>query len=176
MPILGVITLLCVQRRATCRWVALGFTLAVFVFSLLLLIPFDWHRGTSYAYAGDGGAMQLVADVTWIPQFNMHYKVGIDGLSLPLILLTTFIFPLVVIASWKIDKMLRGYLGLLLFLECALLGVFISLDLFQFYVFFEVSLLPMYFLIGIWGGARASMRRSNFSFTHSSVPSRCWWG
>jgi NADH-quinone oxidoreductase subunit M len=120
------------------------------------LIPFDWHRGSTYAYAADGGqgGMQLVQDVTWIAQFNVHYKVGIDGLSLPLILLTTFITPLAVIASWKIDKMRRGYFALLLFLEAAILGVFLSLDLFQFYIFFEVSLLPMYFLIGIWGGPR----------------------
>ena len=69
------IALLCVQHRGACRWVALGFTLAVFILSLLLLIPFDWHRGSSYAYAADRGTggMQLVADVIWIPQFNMHY-------------------------------------------------------------------------------------------------------
>ena len=98
--------------------------------------------------------MQLVQDVPWVPAFNVHYKVGIDGLSLPLILLTTFVTAIAAVASWNIDKMQRGYLALLLFLETALLGVFLSLDLFQFYVFFEISLLPMYFLIGIWGGPR----------------------
>jgi NADH-quinone oxidoreductase subunit M len=156
-----VIAVLSVQHKGACRWVTLGFTLAAFLLSLFLLIPFDWHRGSVYGYAaegggqgGQGGAMQLVQDVVWIPQFNMHYKVGIDGLSLPLILLTTFIMPLAVIASWKIERMQRGYLALLLFLETAILGVFLSLDLFQFYIFFEVSLLPMYFLIGIWGGPR----------------------
>jgi NADH-quinone oxidoreductase subunit M len=152
---LGVIAVLCIQQRQVCRWVALGFSLATFLLSMLLLIPFDWHRGaSSYSYASDGGAMQLVQDVLWIPQFNMHYKVGVDGLSLPLVLLTTFILPLAILASWKIQKMQRGYLALLLFLESAVLGVFLAIDLFQFYIFFEVSLLPMYFLIGIWGGAR----------------------
>jgi NADH-quinone oxidoreductase subunit M len=161
LPLAGILAVLCVQHRNACRWVTLGFTLAAFLISLLLLIPFDWHRGGNYGYASDGGTgvaaggtMQLVQDLTWIPQFNMHYKVGIDGLSLPLILLTTFIMPLAVIASWKIERMQRGYLALLLFLESAILGVFLSLDLFQFYIFFEVSLLPMYFLIGIWGGPR----------------------
>src|SRR5206468_1794058 len=82
------------------------------------------------------------------------YKVGIDGLSLPLIILSTFICMLACIASWNIDKMSKGYMALFLFLETGILGVFLSLDFFLFYVFFEVSLLPMYFLIGIWGGPR----------------------
>lgn len=154
LPILGAIPVLLVKHRSACRWITLGFTLATFVLSLLLLIPFDWHKGATYGYAGDGGTMQLVQDVPWVPAFHVHYKVGIDGLSLPLILLTTFITTIACVASWNIDKMQRGYLALLLFLETALLGVFLSLDLFQFYVFFEVSLLPMYFLIGVWGGPR----------------------
>jgi NADH-quinone oxidoreductase subunit M len=154
LPILGVIPVLIVRHKIACRWITLGFTLATFLFSLGLLIPFDWHKGNTYAYTADGGTMQLVQDVPWVPAFNVHYKVGIDGLSLPLILLTTFVTTIAAVASWKIDKMQRGYLALLLFLETAILGVFLSLDLFQFYVFFEVSLLPMYFLIGIWGGPR----------------------
>jgi NADH-quinone oxidoreductase subunit M len=154
LPILGVIPVLLVRNRIACRWIALGFTLATFTWALSLLIFFDWHKGATYAYAADGGTMQLVQDVPWVPAFNVHYKVGIDGLSLPLVLLTTFVIAIACIASWNIDKMHRGYLMLLLFLESAILGVFLSLDLFQFYVFFEVSLLPMYFLIGIWGGPR----------------------
>lgn len=154
LPVLGTIPLLIVKHRVSCRWIALGFTLATFALSLSLLIFFDWHKGNLYGYAADGGTMQLVQDVPWVPAFNVHYKVGIDGLSLPLILLTTFVSAIATVASWTIDRMQRGYLCLLLFLETALLGVFLSLDLFQFYVFFEVSLLPMYFLIGIWGGPR----------------------
>ncbi len=150
---MGVIPVLSVSHRGTCRWIALGFTLATFFFSLCLVFPFDWHKGSSYAY-GDGGTMQLVQDVVWVPAFHVHYKVGIDGLSLPLILLTTFVTAVSCVASWSIDRMHRGYLALLLALESALLGVFLSLDLFQFYVFFEISLLPMYFLIGIWGGPK----------------------
>ncbi len=120
----------------------------------MLLFFFDWSKTGPYAYASDGGCIQLIQDSPWIPLFNIHYKVGLDGLSFPLILLTTFIFVLAVVASWKIDKMLKGYFALLLFLETGILGVFLSLDFFVFYVFFEVTLLPMYFLIGIWGGPR----------------------
>jgi NADH-quinone oxidoreductase subunit M len=157
-PILGAIAVLFVRHPVARRWVALGFTLATFALSLSLLIFFDWRKTGGYAYSSSGGTgggtMQMVSDVPWVPAFNVHYKVGVDGLSLPLILLTTFVIAVSTIASWKIEKMQRGYLSLLLFLESALLGVFLSLDLFQFYVFFEVSLLPMYFLIGIWGGPR----------------------
>ena len=96
----------------------------------------------------------MVQDVPWIPAFNVHYKVGVDGLSLPMLLLTTFVMPLAVLAGWNDDRMGRGYLALLLVLESLLIGVFVSLDLFLFYAFFEVCLLPMYFLIGIWGGPR----------------------
>jgi NADH-quinone oxidoreductase subunit M len=129
-------------------------TLAAFVLSLSLLLWFDGHAGARYGYAADGGTVQLVQDARWIPAFNIHYKVGIDGLSLPMVLLTTFVMPLAVLAGWEDDRMGRGYLALVLLLESLLLGVFVSLDLFLFYAFFEVSLLPMYFLIGIWGGPR----------------------
>lgn len=154
LPTVGALVALLVRDAKSVRWVALGTTLAAFAVSLLLLAFFDWHKGASYAYADQGGTVQLVQDAAWIPTFNIHYKVGLDGLSLPLVLLTTFISALAALSSWKIDKMPRGYFALLLFLETGLLGVFLSLDFFLFYVFFEVTLLPMYFLIGIWGGPR----------------------
>jgi NADH-quinone oxidoreductase subunit M len=159
VPMVGALLVLLPRDRGTVKWLALGVTIVTFLLSLLLLVYFDWHRGGgSYAYAGESGnangTVQLVQDAVWIPSFNVHYKVGIDGLSLPLVLLTTFICVLSCIASWNIDRMTRGYMALFLFLEAGILGVFLSLDLFLFYVFFEVSLLPMYFLIGIWGGPR----------------------
>src|SRR5688572_12201418 len=91
---------------------------------------------------------------SWIPAFNIEYLVGIDGRSFPLVILSTFICLLSCVASWNIEKMTKGYMALFLFLETGILGVFLSLDFFLFYVFFEISLLPMYFLIGIWGGPR----------------------
>jgi NADH-quinone oxidoreductase subunit M len=96
----------------------------------------------------------LFVNYPWINQFNIRYSLGIDGISMPLVLLTTFITFLAVIASWKIDKFVKGYLALLLILESGMLGTFLALDFFLFFIFWEVMLLPMYFLIGIWGGER----------------------
>jgi NADH-quinone oxidoreductase subunit M len=90
----------------------------------------------------------------WIPRFNIDYYLGIDGISLPLILLTTALSFLAMIASWKIDKYVRGYCILFLLLETGMVGTFLALDFFLFYIFWEVMLLPMYFLIGVWGGPR----------------------
>jgi NADH-quinone oxidoreductase subunit M len=90
----------------------------------------------------------------WIPRFNIYYYMGIDGISLPLVLLTTALTFLSMIASWNITKFVRGYCMLFLILETGMLGTFLALDFFLFYIFWEVMLLPMYFLIGVWGGPR----------------------
>lgn len=95
-----------------------------------------------------------VAKVPWIPRFDINYSIGIDGISLAMVLLTTIVTFLAVIASWSITKHVRAYFLLLLILETGVIGAFMSLDLFLFYVFYEVMLLPMYFLIGMWGGGR----------------------
>jgi NADH-quinone oxidoreductase subunit M len=95
-----------------------------------------------------------VARYPWIPHFNIYYYVGTDGISLALVLLTTVISFLAMIASWKIDRYVKGYCVLFLLLETGMLGTFLALDFFLFYIFWEVMLLPMYFLIGIWGGPR----------------------
>jgi NADH-quinone oxidoreductase subunit M len=98
------------------------------------------------------GAHDLVARRAWIPYFNIQYFVGLDGISLSLVLLTGLVSVLACLASWGIDNQVKGYFALFLLLLASMMGVFISLDLFLFYVFFEVMLLPMYFLIGVWGG------------------------
>ncbi len=95
-----------------------------------------------------------LARADWIPRFNINYYLGLDGISMALVLLTTLLSFLSMIASWKIDKYVRGYCVLFLVLETGMLGTFVSLDFFLFYIFWEVMLLPMYFLIGIWGGPR----------------------
>ncbi len=102
---------------------------------------------------GDPGIQGLVK-AEWIQQWNVYYQLGFDGISLPLVLLTSFVCMLSMLASWNIEKQVKGYLILFLILETGMLGVFLSLDFFLFYVFWEVMLLPMYFLIGIWGGPR----------------------
>src|SRR5262245_40572483 len=90
----------------------------------------------------------------WIPRFNIEYFLGIDGISMPLVLLTTVLFVLSMIASWGIEKHVKGYCMLFLILETGVLGTLFALDFFLFYIFWEVMLFPMYFLIGIWGGPR----------------------
>jgi len=163
LPLIGAVIVLLLKDRDQVRWTTVGVTGLTFLLSLLLFATFEWGQKGPYAYAqydGNGnavqgsGIVQMVQQAQWIPAFNIHYKVGIDGLSFPLVLLSTFICFLSAIASWNIEKMTKGYMALFLFLETGILGVFLSLDFFLFYVFFEVSLLPMYFLIGIWGGPR----------------------
>ncbi len=96
----------------------------------------------------------LVVRRPWVSKFDVDYALGVDGISLALVILTALVTFFAIIASWKIEENLRGYLILLLVLESGVLGAFLSLDLFLFYVFYEVMLLPMYFLIGLWGGQR----------------------
>lgn len=125
-------------------WSLLG-TALTFVLTIGLAREFDFDAA---------GAMQGITVAEWIPTWNIYYRVGYDGLSLPLVLLTSFISMVSMLASWNITKQVKGYLILFLLLETGMLGVFLSLDFFLFYVFWEVMLLPMYFLIGVWGGPR----------------------
>jgi len=127
------------------RVVALGSTLATFAISLRLFSGFD-PTATGF---------QFVEYVPWLPDYGIHYFVGIDGISLVLVLLTTFLMPIVIAASWNdIGRSVRSYVFFMLFLETGMLGAFITLNLFAFYVFWELMLVPMYFIIGIWGGPR----------------------
>jgi NADH-quinone oxidoreductase subunit M len=160
LPTIGAVPVLLARTRDAVRWTALAVTAITFALSLLLLFYFDWNAAGRYGYltgargGAESGIVQMTQEANWIPAFNIKYKVGIDGLSFTLVILSTFICLLSCIASWNIEKMTKGYMALFLFLETGILGVFLSLDLFLFYVFFELSLLPMYFLIGIWGGPR----------------------
>src|SRR5687768_14734002 len=165
LPSVGAILTMLVRGRDAVRWTALITTIVTFALSLLLLATFDWNVGSGEAVQQNGdyayntadrpfGVVQMIQRAPWIKSFNIEYLVGIDGLSFPLVILSTFICMLSCIASWNIEKMTKGYMALFLFLETGILGVFLALDFFLFYVFFEISLLPMYFLIGIWGGPR----------------------
>src|SRR6185295_18636684 len=96
--------------------------------------------------------MQFVERRPWIPAWGISYHLGVDGLSLWLVLLTTFLTPLCLLGSWtSVKKRVREFVAFMLLLEAGMLGVFVALDLFLFYVFWEAMLIPMYFLIGIWG-------------------------
>jgi NADH-quinone oxidoreductase subunit M len=125
--------------------IALASTLITFLLSLRLFAVFDPLRT----------GFQLAEHSPWIPEFGINYFVGVDGISLLLVLLTTFLMPIVLLASWNdIEKSGKTYLFCMLSLETGMLGAFVSLNLFQFYVFWEAMLVPMYFIIGIWGGPR----------------------
>jgi NADH-quinone oxidoreductase subunit M len=127
------------------RAVGLFVSLLTFAVSLELYLGFD---------PTDTG-FQFVEHMPWLPDYGIHYFVGIDGISLLLVLLTTFLMPIVLLASWNdISKSQRSYIFFMLFLETGMLGAFVTLNLFAFYVFWELMLVPMYFIIGIWGGAR----------------------
>lgn len=133
----------------TIKRISLAATAVVFLMTVYM--TFGWS--TVHFKAGTEG-MQNTLSHPWIPTFNIHYFMGTDGISFPLIVLTAFVSLLAMAASWPINKFVKGYCILFLLLETGMLGVFCALDFFLFYVFWEVMLLPMYFLIGIWGGPR----------------------
>lgn len=141
-------------REEVVRWITLATTAVVFLLSLWMAWPQLFGAvGPAQFTIGEAG-MQGIVKQPWIPAFNIEYLLGVDGISMPLVLLTTFLSMLAAAASWPITKHVKAYHVLFLLLETGMLGVFVSLDFFLFYVFWEVMLLPMYFLIGIWGGPR----------------------
>ena len=147
IPIVGAVLVALVPRdqKELTRWLALLTALINLVISVPLYFNFDV---TAAGY-------QFEEFAAWIPSLNINYHVGLDGLSLFLVLLTTFLTAIAVLSSWTaITEAVKEYMALLLFLETAMLGVFVSLDLFLFYLFWEASLIPMALLIGRWGGER----------------------
>lgn len=161
IPTLGALAVLAAPRAVLMKRFALAATLLSFVLSLGLIAPFV--RAPVAGGAGEYGRVFFEQKFVWISTsasaFTVHYHLGVDGLSMPLVVLTTLITALACLASWNFESWqtrrgLRGYLALLLLLETGMLGVFVALDFFLFYIFWEVMLLPMYFLIGVWGGPR----------------------
>ena len=144
MPILGsaVIILIPRDKADTIKFVAAVATGIQLLVAVVLWTKFD----------SSTVGFQFTEKVSWISSLNVHYSLGIDGLSLPMALLTALLFFLCIFVSWKIEKAVKGYFALFLLLDAGMMGVFLSLDFFLFYVFWEVMLLPMYFLIGMWGG------------------------
>ncbi len=149
-PVVGVLVLLFVkpEQKDTIRWVALITSLITFALSLLMLIQFS---------ASEPG-LQLVVRAPWITvgdKWNIEYHVGVDGLSVLLILLTTFLTPISIASTWTaVEERVKEFMIFFLLLEVGMVGVFVAQDLFLFYIFWEFTLVPMYFLIGIWGGPR----------------------
>ncbi|MCP4420904.1 MAG: NADH-quinone oxidoreductase subunit M [Chloroflexi bacterium] len=144
-PLLGIIVMLLMRKASdnTYKGIAIGTSIITFVLSLVVLGLFD----------GDVAGLQLRERFEWIGIWHIDYQMGVDGISILMVLLTTFIMMLAVPASWNaITKQVRQYYIFMLLLEVGMLGVFLAQDLFLFYVFWEFTLVPMYFLIGIWGG------------------------
>ena len=166
LPVAGALALVLYGRFAKgreehFRWVALATTVVTFAVSLLLL------TGLGFS----GAEFRFVENVSWIGAINAQYHVGVDGVSLWLVLLTTLLMPIAVLSSWTaIHKRQLAYYVFLLILESAMIGVFVSLDLLLFYLFFEASLVPMFFLIGIWGGDRRIYSAVKF-FIYTAVGS-----
>jgi NADH-quinone oxidoreductase subunit M len=149
------------QRAEHYRWIALVTTVATFVISLLLLS----------SLCGTGAEFRCEESVNWIGSIGARYHVAVDGVSLWLVLLTTLLMPIAILSSWTaISKRPLAYYAFLLILESAMIGVFVSLDLLLFYLFFEASLVPMFFLIGIWGGERRIYAAIKF-FIYTAVGS-----
>src|SRR5438105_2632134 len=146
IPLAGMVVVLLLPNNSNnlIRWVAAAFTVPPLLMAIWLFAHFD----------GSQAGFQFREEVAWIPAYNIKYFVGIDGLSISMVLLTALLCFLCIFASWGIDKAVKGYFALFLLLDTGMMGVFVALDFFLFYIFWELMLLLMYFLIGIWGGPR----------------------
>jgi len=142
LPLAGAVAL-CFVKETSVRLITLAITAA----DLLLSLPLWWLFNSS------SGGMQFNETALWITTPPIHYRLGLDGISLPLVLMTTILMPLCVLISWhSIDRRIRSFMAMLLVMEGAMIGVFAALDFVLFYVFWEAMLIPMYLLIGVWGG------------------------
>jgi NADH-quinone oxidoreductase subunit M len=166
LPVIGAATSVAYSftpgaRESHHRWIALGFTTVTFVGSLLLV------QGAG----GDIASFRYEENYSWISSIGARFHLGVDGISLWLVLLTTLLMPIAILSSWTaISRRQLTYYVLMLLLESAMIGVFVSLDLLLFYLFFEASLIPMFLLIGIWGGERKIYAAIKF-FIYTSVGS-----
>ncbi|EQC47941.1 proton-translocating NADH-quinone oxidoreductase, chain M [Bacteriovorax sp. BSW11_IV] len=146
MPIIGVLGILLIpsaKEKAIRVWSLIN-TVITLALSLVLYMKFDTTV--------PGMQQAFLIKKSWISQFNIFYHLGVDGISLPMILLTSLLFSICILSSWTIKKQVKAYFALLLFLQSTVFGVFMALDFFLFYVYWEVMLIPMFFLIGVWGG------------------------
>lgn len=166
LPVIGAVTSVAYAftpgaRDSHHRWIALGFSSITFLVSMLLI----------QSGGGSIAAFRFEENYSWIASIGARYHLGVDGISLWLVLLTTLLTPIAILSSWRaIEKRQLSYYALMLLLESAMIGVFISLDLLLFYLFFEATLAPMFFLIGIWGGERRIYAAVKF-FIYTAVGS-----
>jgi len=145
-PMIGFCCILAVPRRNP--------TLMKVIALLATLPPLCWAAQLYVYFDRAATGFQFVEKTPWIAAFDIQYFLGLDGFSAPMVLLTVLLGFICILASWNINQHVKGYFTLFLLLETSMLGVFCALDFFLFYVFWELMLLPMYFLIGVWGGPR----------------------
>jgi NADH-quinone oxidoreductase subunit M len=166
LPVLGALSLVAIPREeeSSVRGATLFWSLATFFASLPLFFIYDWGASGSAVF-------QFTSDHAWLAPLGASLKVGIDGISLLLILLTTFLVPICVLASWRsIDERVKEFHAALLLLEAAMIGVFCARDLLLFYLFWEAMLLPMFLIIGVWGGRKRVAAAMKF-FVYTAVGS-----
>ncbi|MCU0851984.1 MAG: NuoM family protein [Thermoplasmata archaeon] len=171
LPLMGaVVTFLLGKYGSYAKYVALAFSAAALVLSLLLVFDYQLDpdpTATGYHEGNGWFDYQFYESYTWIESLGITYIVGLDGISLPLFVLTTLLSTLSILFSWDTKTRPKAYFGLMLILEVGVLGVFTTLDYFVFYVFWEVVLIPMYFMIGIWGGPNKDYAAIKFFiYTH----------
>lgn len=160
LPIVGMVAVLLLPKgnKQAIRWTAALFTAIQLILAVMIYLNFNRDMGginTEEGFQFVEKALWIdIKSIAWFGRVQIEYFVGIDGLSVLMVILTALICFIAVFASWGIEKSVKGYYALLLLLDTGMIGVFIALDFFLFYVFWEVMLLPMYFLIGIWGGPR----------------------
>ena len=160
LPVLGMFSILFMKKEQpkSIKYLTLGITALQVILAVILLANYNYASGGIYEEKSFQFIEKFrwinIGGISWIGNVKVDYFLGIDGLSMPMVLLTALISFIAAISSWTIEKSVKGYFALFLLLDAGMMGVFVSLDFFLFYIFWELMLLPMYFLIGIWGGPR----------------------
>jgi len=160
LPVIGMIVILALpkEKPSWVKYTALAATTLQVVLAIVLWGNYDYSAGGIFQESSFQFIEKFrwinITGLSWLGTVKIDYFLGIDGISMPMILLTALVSFIATISSWKIDKSVKGFFALFLLLDTGMMGVFVALDLFLFYIFWELMLLPMYFLIGIWGGPR----------------------
>src|ERR1035437_1809353 len=162
LPFLGALMVvgLAQEKKQLARWLSLGFSLAALALALL-----PWHP-----FCSASGDLQFQERHAWIPTLGVEYRVGVDGLGLLMLLLSAIVVPMAMLASWNIEERVPLYFALVLFLQAGLFGTFTALNFFHWFIFWELSLIPAFFLIRLWGGPLRAPAATQF-FVYTMVGS-----
>ena len=152
LPLVGGIALLFLPKEglSVIRWTALGVAGVNLLLALILLLGYS----QSNVSASFTGTFLFTEKLTWISSLGINYSLGVDGISVLLVVLTALLTPICILASFPIEQKVKNYMAFMLLLECGIIGVFVATNLFLFYIFWELMLIPAYFLVGRWGGPR----------------------